>query len=292
MRRGPGTMGRDDRRLGPAGWIGVGVVAGFVVLAVAGPALAPYRVTELAGDPLEGPSLHHLFGTNSVGQDLTSQLLSGARASLVIALLAGGGTLLVGALVGAVAGWRGGATDSVVMRAVDVVLVLPPIPLMIVLGASIDPGIVGLSAIIVLVSWPVYARLVRAAVLPLRRRADIRAAVGFGASTGQVLRTHVLPEVGLVLIAGLVSAVERAIAIEAGLAFLGLVNPTRASWGSIMRDALDFRGLFLTDSWRWWLLPPVAAVALLLIGLALVGTSLERRLDPRLSRHQPVGVDA
>ena len=127
-------------------------------------------------------------------------------------------------------------------------------------------------------------------MLSLRRRADIRAAVGFGASTGQVLRAHVLPEVGLVLIAGLVSAVERAIAIEAGLAFLGLVNPTRASWGSIMRDALDFRGLFLTDSWRWWLLPPVAAVALLLVGLALVGTSLERRLDPRLSRHQPVGV--
>ena len=131
----------------------------------------------------------------------------------------------------------------------------------------------------------------RATVLPLRRRADIRAAVGFGASTGQVLRTHVLPDIGLVLIAGLVSAVERAIAIEAGLAFLGLVNPIRASWGSIMRDALDFRGLFLTDSWRWWLLPPVAAVALLLVGLALVGTSLERRLDPRLSRHQPVGVD-
>jgi peptide/nickel transport system permease protein len=92
--------------------------------------------------------------------------------------------------------------------------------------------------------------------------------------------------------AGLVSAVERAIAIEAGLAFLGLVNPTRASWGSIMRDALDFRGLFLTDSWRWWLVPPVAAIALLLVGLALVGTSLERRLDPRLSRHQPGGVSA
>jgi ABC-type dipeptide/oligopeptide/nickel transport system permease subunit len=178
------------------------------------------------------------------------------------------------------------------MRVVDVVLALPPIPLMIVLGASVDPDVVGLSVIIVLVSWPVYARLVRAAVLPLRRRADIRAAVGFGARTGQVVRTHVLPDIGLVLIAGLVSAVERAVAIEAGLAFLGLVNPTRASWGSIMRDALDFRGLLLTDAWRWWLLPPVVAVALLLVGLALVGTSVERRLDPRLSRHRPVGVEA
>jgi ABC-type dipeptide/oligopeptide/nickel transport system permease subunit len=282
----------EDRRLGVAGWIGIGVVAGFVVLAVAGPALAPYRVTELAGDPLEGPSLHHLFGTNSVGQDLASQLVSGARASLLIALLAGGGTLVLGAVVGAVAGWRGGRTDSVTMRTADLVLVLPPIPLMVVLGASIDPDVVGLAVIIVLVSWPVYARMVRSAVLPLRRRADLRAAVGFGAGTGQVLRRHVLPEVSLVLMAGLVSAVERAIAIEAGLAFLGLVNPTRASWGSIMRDALDFRGLFLTDSWKWWLVPPVAAIALLLVGLALVGTSLERRLDPRLSRHQPGGVSA
>jgi peptide/nickel transport system permease protein len=283
-------MTRRDGRRRWTGWVGTGVVAAFVVVGLAGPTLAPYRVTELAGDPLEGPSLHHLLGTNSVGQDLASQLLTGARASLVVALLAGGGTLLLGGLVGAVAGWRGGRTDSVSMRAADLVLVLPPIPLMIVLGASIDPDLVGLAAIIVLVSWPGYARLVRAAVLPLRRRADVRAAVGFGAGTGHVLRRHVLPEVSLVLIAGFVSAVERAIAIEAGLAFLGLVNPTRASWGSIMRDALAFRGLLLTDSWRWWLLPPLLAVALVLVGLALVGTSLERRLDPRLSRHQPVGV--
>ena len=269
------------------GWIGLTVVAVFVGLAVLGPWLSSYRVTELAGRPLEAPSAAHLLGTNGVGQDLATQLLNGARVSLFVAVLAGGGTLLIGALIGMVAGWAGGLVDAVLMRFVDLVLVVPKVPLLIVIGTYAGPSLPVISLIIALTGWPPTARIVRSQVLSLRRRAHIKAAVGFGASTGQVLRRHILPEVGLILTAGLVGAAGRAIAFEAGLAFLGLGDPGRASWGAILRDAIGFGGIFYTNAWKWWLIPPVAAISLLLLGVTFVGVGLEQRINPRLSRHTP-----
>lgn len=267
------------------GWVGGGIVAVFVGLALAAPWLSPYRTTELAGSPLEPPGAAHLLGTNGVGQDVATQLLHGARVSLFVAVLAGGGTLLIGALVGMVAGWAGGGVDAVMMRFVDLMLVVPRVPLLIVIAAYAGPGLAVLSAIIAFTSWPPTARVVRSQVLSLRRRAHIKAAVGFGGTSGQILRRHVLPEVGLILVAGLVGAAARAITFEAGLAFLGLGDPTRASWGAILRDALDYTGLFFTDAWKWWLAPPIVAVSLLLLGVTFLGIGLEQRINPRLTRH-------
>jgi len=264
--------------------VGLGIVGVFALLAATAPWLAPYRVTALAGDPLEAPSLRHLLGTNSVGQDLASQLLAGARTSLWMAVVAGGGTVVLGSLVGSLAGWTGGFTDALAMRVADVILVVPAIPLLIVIGAYTRPSLGSISVIIALTSWPVSARIVRAQVLSLRRRAHIRAAVGFGATTGRILRAHIVPELAPILVAALVGAAERAIAIEAGLAFLGL-GSAHASWGSAIRDALAFRGLFFTKAWSWWLLPPVVAISLVLVGVALVGTAVDERVNPRLSRH-------
>lgn len=273
---------------GAAGWAGLALLGLFVALAAFGPALAPYRVTELAGDPLIPPNERHPVGTNSVGQDIASQLLAGDRTSLLVALVGGGATVLLGAAVGAVAGWFGGLTDDLAMRAVDVALAVPALPLLIVLSAYGSPGTLGICLIIAVTSWPALARVVRSEVLSLRSSDHVVASVSFGAGGRHVLRRHILPGVGLVLVAGMVSAAERAIFIEAGLAFLGLVSPTQASWGAVMRDALDFRGLFLTDAWTWWLLPPLAALSLLLLAIALVGTSIEHRLNPRLIRHHPL----
>jgi len=267
------------------GWVGLAIVAVFVGLALAGPWLTPYRTTQLAGNPLEPPSAAHLLGTNGVGQDLASQFLNGARVSLFVAVLAGGGTLLIGALVGMVAGWAGGVVDAILMRIVDLVLVVPKVPLLIVIGTYAGPSLPVISLIIALTGWPPTARIVRSQVLSLRRRAHIKAAVGFGASSGQILRRHILPEVGLILVAGLVGAAGRAIAFEAGLAFLGLGDPTRASWGAILRDANDFGGIFFTNAWKWWLVPPLLAISLLLLGVTCVGVGLEHRINPRLSRH-------
>jgi ABC-type dipeptide/oligopeptide/nickel transport system permease subunit len=267
------------------GWAGLAIVAVFVGLALAAPWLSDYRTTELAGSPLEPPSAAHWLGTNGVGQDLASQILNGARVSLFVGVLAGGGTLLIGALLGMVAGWSGGVVDAVLMRIVDLVLVVPKVPLLIVIGTYAGPSLTVISVIIALTGWPPTARVVRSQVLSLRRRAHIKAAVGFGGTSSQILRRHILPEVGLILSAGLVGAAGRAIAFEAGLAFLGLGDPTRASWGAILRDANDFGGLFFTDAWKWWLVPPLVAVSLLLLGVTFLGVGLEQRINPRLTRH-------
>jgi peptide/nickel transport system permease protein len=267
------------------GRVGGGLAALFALVAVLGPHLSPYRTTQLAGQPLQPPSTAHWLGTNSVGQDVASQMVSGARVSLTVAVLAGAGTVLIGAAVGMLAAWIGGRTDAVLMRVVDFVLVIPRLPLLIVVGAYAGPTIGVVSLTIALTFWPTTARVIRSQVLSLRRRAHLRAAMGFGAGTFHVLHRHVIPEVGLIVVAGLVASAGRAVMLEAGLAFLGLGDPTRASWGAIMRDALDFGGLFHIDAWQWWLLPPVAAISLLLLAITFLGVGLEQRLNPRLARH-------
>ena len=271
------------------GWAGLILVGLVAVLAVAAPWISPYRVTALAGRPLEAPSLSHLLGTNAVGQDLASQLLSGARASLFVAVVAGGATVALGALVGMVAGWRGGRIDALLMRVTDVVLVTPRLPLLILAGAYAGGDLLTVALIIAATFWPPTARVVRSQVLSLRQRAHVTAAVGFGAGTVHVMRRHVLPEVGLILAAELVTAAARAVVLEAGLAFLGLGDPTRSSWGSIIREALGFNALFYTSSWAWWLVPPVVCVSLLLLGITFLGLTLEQRLNPRLVRHRLEG---
>jgi len=267
------------------GWVGLGLLAAFIVLAFAAPALAPYRAGQLSGRPLEAPSLHHLLGTNSVGVDLSTQVLSGVRASLIVGVVAGGGTALLGAAIGVLAGWRGGTTDVVAMRIADVLLVIPRLPLLIVVVAYAGPGLRTVALTIAVTFWPESARVLRAQVRSLRPRAHLKAAMGFGAGTGHVLRRHVLPETSLILAAALVAAAGRAVMLQVGLAFLGLGDANRAGWGSVIRDALKFQGLFFTRAWAWWLLPPMFAVGLLLLSLTLVGLAVEQQVNPRLARH-------
>jgi peptide/nickel transport system permease protein len=279
------TRSSASPRLGAIGWTGALIVASFAVLAVAGGWLSPYRTTQLAGPPLQAPSAAHLLGTNLVGQDLMSQLVSGARVSLTVAVLAGGGTILLGATIGTLAGWAGGSIDAVAMRVVDLVLITPRLPLLIVVGVYVGPSVPVIAFIIALTFWPISARVVRSQVLSLRGRAHVRAAIGFGAGTVHVVRRHLVPEVALILVAGLVASAGRAVLLEAGLAFLGLGDPTRASWGKVMRDAMEFGGIFHIDAWIWWLVPPVVAISLLLLGMTFLGIGVERRINPRLARH-------
>lgn len=267
------------------GWVGLAIVTVVVAVAVLGGWVAPYRPTELIGQPLQPPSATHLLGTNGVGQDLSSQLVSGARVSLTVAALAGVGTVVIGALVGMVAGWLGGMLDAAAMRVVDFVLAVPRLPLLIVLGAYAGPSIWVISAAIALTFWPSSARVVRSQVLSLRRRSHVKAAMGFGGETAYVLRRHLLPEVGLILVAGLISSAGRAVMLEAGLAFLGLGDPSRSSWGQIMRDSLEFSGVFYTTAWMWWLGPPLVAITVLLLGITFLGVGVEQRINPRLARH-------
>ena len=269
----------------------IGVVVGglmvsvFVVLALFGQTFAPYRATALSGAPLIPPGKGHLLGTNGLGQDVASQLILGARASVSVAVFAGVGTVLIGTLVGVTAGWFGGLTESVLMRFTDLVLVLPKLPLLLLVGALTGGAVLSLSILLSATFWPMTARILRSQVLTLRDRTHVRAASSFGAGTWHQLRRHILPDLGLLAIAEFIPAAGHAVALQAGLAFLGVGDPSQPSWGAMMRDALDYPSLFITSAWTWWLLPPIAAIVVLVVLITLLGTAAEKRLIPRLARH-------
>jgi len=252
--------------------------------------ISPYGPRERAVQTQESPSRHDLLGTNQIGQDLLSQLLAGARVSLTMALLAGGGSVVIGAVVGVSAGWAGGLVDALLMRFTDIFLALPRLPLLIVVGIYAGKSATAVGLVIAAVFWPGTARILRSQVRSLRHQAHVRASLGFGAGSLLVVRKHVLPDVGLVILASLVAAAGRAVFLEAGLAFLGLGDPNTVSWGSIMRDARLSPGLFYTSLWTWWLLPPVVAIVLVLLGLTFIGVAVEQRINPRLGRHSAVGA--
>ena len=279
------ALGRALPRARGVGAVGVAILAVYAVVAALAGFISPYPTTAIVGASLDPPSAQHLLGTNGLGQDLWSQMVAGTRVSLFMALVAGGGTLLLGTILGTLAGWLGGRTDAVLMRGIDFIMVIPALPLLIVLGAYLGPSLIAVATVIALISWPPSARVVRSQVLSLRSRPHLRAAVGFGAGTAHVMRRHIIPEIGLILTAGLVGAAGRAVAMEAGLAFLGLGDPVQSSWGTVMRDALNYKSLFLTPAWQWWLVPPVVALAAFLLALTFIGIAVEQRLNPRLARH-------
>ena len=273
------------RRTHIAGTVGGLIIGFYFVLLLFGSRLAPFRATELAGASLASPGGAHRLGTNLLGQDILSQLILGARASLLVALIAGVGTVLLGGIVGVVAGWFPGWFDAVLMRVTDLVLVVPKLPLLLLVGALTGGSVLGLSVVISLLFWPNAARILRSQVLSLRTRTHVRAATGFGACTWHQLRRHILPDLALLSVAEFIPAAGRAVGLQAGLAFLGVGDPTVPSWGGMIRDAVNFSGLFITPAWKWWLAPPVIALVALIVGITLLGAAAERRLSPRLARH-------
>ena len=282
---GVGPAGPARARWPATGWVGVALVGTFLVLAVLAPVIRPYSPDRLVGTRFEAPSGRHVLGTNQIGQDLASQMLDGARVSLTVGALAAAGTLVLCALAGLLAGWRGGWVDTVLMRVIDVFLGTPRVPLLLVIGVYAGRRVVTVALVIALMFWPGAARAIRAQVLSLRRRTHVRAAVGFGAGTVYVLRRHLVPELALILAVQLLGAAGRAVSIEAGLAFLGVGDPSRTSWGSIMQQARRTPGLFYGPEWLWFMLPPIVAILLVLLGLTFVSLALEQRLDPRVARH-------
>jgi len=276
-------MGRRGH-LGSDLVFGLSVLALFAAIALLAGVMAPYDPHAFSGQSLEQPSPAHPLGTNDAGQDILSELIYGARISLAVAVGAAVGTVALGTLVGGVAGTVGGWLDGLLMRLVDVLMTLPRLPLLILLTAFLGAGLAQTTAVIALLFWPATARVVRAQVQSVRRRGYVRMARNFGGGPGYVLRRHILPQIGPLLVSGLVTAAGRAVAMEAGLAFLGLGDPTAKSWGLMMRFALNLPGLLLTDRWLWWLLPPGLCVTLLILALTFTGMGLEEHLNPRLRR--------
>lgn len=268
-------------RLLVAGGTILGVLCAVALLA---PVLAPYDPHALVGGRLEPPSGRHLLGTDDIGRDILSGLMWGARSSIPLAFAVGSLALVLGTLVGAGAASAGGWVDAAIARLLDIALALPGIPLLVLVGALAGPHRLVLVGVMVFLFWPPVARLVRSQTLTLRQRGYVGAAHGFGASVAYVVWRHLAPAIGPLLVARFVQIAGAAVLLDAGLAFLGVGDTTATSWGLALNRALGHPGLFFTDAWLWWVLPPAAAVTVAVLGFTFVGVGLEGRFNPRLRR--------
>lgn len=282
MTRAPAVTGRR-LHLGRIGATGLGLLAGLATVAVAAPVLAPFDPRARVGPPFSRPSTTYLLGTNDVGQDLLSELLFGARVSLTVGLAAAATATAIGVVVGLTAGYARGWVDTLLMRIVDVVLSLPFVPLAIVIGVLLGPGLATLVVLIAAVTWAGTARALRSQVLSVRELDHVCAARAMGATAAHVLWRHVVVDVTPLVVPQFVMAAKTAILLEASLSFLGLGDPTTRSWGTTLSFAFE-RSAFLTDAWLWWVVPPGVCIALAVLGFALIGYGIEEMARPELRR--------
>ena len=269
------------------GLLGGAMLLFALLVAVAAPLLAPYdpyasvRVNIL--DIYQAPSAAHPLGTDDGGKDVLSALIYGARVSLLVGFSAAAIALVIGGLVGIVAGYRAGWLGSLLMRITDFFLVIPDLALQIVLVAIIGPSLLTIIFVIGVLGWTTTARLVRSQTLSVRERKYVMRARAIGAGDRHILRNHILPAVLPLMLANMVLVISLAILSESTLAFLGLGDPTVISWGQMLNFAFE-RGAVSAGAW-WALLPPGFAIVWVVLGTTLLGTALEDALNPRLKRH-------
>lgn len=255
--------------------VGAYLTAAMLLLALFGPALAPYGPDDWAADPFLRPSAEHWLGTDDMGEDLFSALLHGARHSVFVALIVGIGATAAGALVGAGAGYRGGGWDAVAARLIDLQLALPTLPLVLVVAFYLGPSLMMLIGVLIIGLWAPAAREIRPQAAVLRQADFIVAERAMGAGEGEILIRYILPALAPLIWAQFTRLVHHAVLLESALAFLGLADPQWPSWGRTLYYA-NARAAFLGEAWPWWVLPPGLAIAVLVLGFSLLGIR-----DPR-----------
>ena len=261
------------------GKVGVGVIIFFLFIAFAAPLLRTVNPHQSgnAAEILIQPNGQFWFGTDDLGRDVWSQVIYGSRVSLLIGFISALATIVTGTLVGILAGFYGGIVEELLMRIVDFFMMLPALPLMIVLAAVLGPSIWNIIFVVSLISWPTTARVVRSQILSLKERPFIEASRCIGASNSLLMFGEIFPNVVPILFAEAVIMITEAIYAEAVLSFLGLGDPVRMSWGSMLHFAFD-SGVMARAP--WWVLPPIMSIILLIVGFSFLGTAVSDILKP------------
>jgi peptide/nickel transport system permease protein len=256
------------------------IIGLWALTAVLGP-LLPLQPNQIhLPDILRPPGAEAVLGYDDLGRPVLDRLLAGARVSFFVALAVVVLSLTLGSLVGAAAGYLGGAVDRITVRVIDLFLAFPGILLAIALAGVMGPGIDNLVIALSVVGWVGYARLVRAQVLSLKRREHVTAALALGSSRRFIVLRHLLPLCLAPLIVEASVGVAAVVVAEAGLSFLGLgVQPPQPSWGSMIRDGTGY--LLVAPH---LVLAPGIAVSLVVLAVNLLGDRLRDRLDVRAQR--------
>ncbi|MBO0887898.1 ABC transporter permease [Candidatus Bathyarchaeota archaeon] len=226
-----------------------------------------------------------ILGTDWQGEDVYTQVVYGARLSLLVGLVATSLGIGIGLLIGLMAGYLGKIVDEVLMRTADMLLVIPFLPLLIVLVATIGASLLYVMILIGIFSWMGFARIVRSQVLSLRERPFIEAAKASGAGTGYITVRHIFPNIVSLTYVNLALTVPAAIVTEAALSFLGLSDSTVVTWGSMLGTANEQGATVSNIAW-WWILPPGLSIALISLAFILIGYALDELFNPRLRRRR------
>ncbi|MFC4075666.1 ABC transporter permease [Salinithrix halophila] len=264
--------------------IGLGIITLLLVMAIAGPFMLPYTYYEQdlgAGKNLE-PSASHWFGTDDLGRDVFVRTWHGARISLTIGVAAALIDLVIGVIYGGLSGYRGGRTDEIMMRIVDVLWGLPYLLVVILILIVMDnPGLIPILIALTVTGWLNMARLVRGQVLQVKEQEFVMASKTLGASTRRLMTKHLIPNTLGPIIVILTFTVPSAIFAEAFLSFLGLgVQAPIASWGTMINDSLV---VVLSDEW-WRLFFPAFFLSLTLLAFNALGDGLRDALDPKMRK--------
>jgi peptide/nickel transport system permease protein len=267
------------------------IAAAFLVVLVGAAIFAKWIAPfdPLQGDVLSNlvpPSLddsggaRHLLGTDMLGRDVLSGIIYGARVSLIVGISSVAGAGLIGSAIGILSGYFRGVLDEVLMRLVDIQLAFPFILLAIFIMYVLGQGLGNVVTVLVIATWPLYARIARAEAMRLREAEFVQAAHALGATHKRILLRHILPNATPPLIVIATSAVPQMIIFEAALSFLGIgLPPSEISWGSLLAAGRDY----LEQAW-WIATFPGLAIMATILSVNVLGNRLKQRLDPR-SRH-------
>jgi peptide/nickel transport system permease protein len=255
-------------------------VAAFILIllaliAIFAPLIAGYDPLSTSRERLMAPSLRHWFGTDNVGKDVFAGVVHGARVSLIVGILSGLTSLALGVIVGAAAGYYGGAIDTALMRAAEFVQILPRFFLAILMVAFLGSGIDKIILVIGLLGWPEVGRLVRAQFLSLKEKELVEAARATGFGDAHIIFREILPNALPPAIVQASLDISEAILLAAGLAFFGLTNPDMISWGEMLNRAQPF----LRAAW-WMSVFPGLAIFLTVLCFNVVGDGLNDVLSP------------
>jgi peptide/nickel transport system permease protein len=259
--------------------IGLILILSFAICALLAPVLAPMDPTDqILSLRLTPPSPGHWLGMDQLGRDVLSRLLFGARISLMVGLVVVASAGSVGTMVGLFAGYAGGTVDETLMRLTDIFFAFPPLILAMSIAGALGPNLNNAMIAIAVVTWPVYARLVRGQVLALRQQEFIEAARGIGASTPRILFRHLLPNTLAPILVQASFDMGGAILAAAGLSFIGFgARPPTPEWGVMISEGSKF---FSTQPWLSFF--PGLAILLTVTAFNLIGDGLRDTLDPRL----------
>ena len=259
--------------------IGLYIIGGFILLSVIGPIIANDPI-EFLGTPLSPPSLEFIFGTNGQGQDVFAQTVAGARQTLFVGFTTGFLVVMIGAIIGGSSGYFGGRTDDLLSFLINIFLVMPGLPLMVILASWLPPGPGTLIGVLVLTGWAWNARVIRSQMMTYRNRDFVSAAIVSGETNIRIIIIEIMPRMLSLLASSFIGASIYAIGAQVGLEFLGLGDVSSVTWGTNLYWASNDMAL-LTGSW-WTFIPTGLSIALVSFGLTLINFGIDEATNPRL----------